>query len=141
MIDDKLMEAMNKAANEKTPEEFEYRGFKCLIRRNNIAGNLCGYVVIPKDHRLYGKTYEDDDELGNIDVHGGITWSGPFPEITDDWYIGFDCAHYRDLCPGMALLTRSSYLFEGQTYKDIDYVRQEIKNMVDQFNANKNAEG
>src|ERR1043165_3488178 len=70
-----------------------------------------GYVVIPKDHPLYGKDYDAVD----LDVHGGITFAekvnehllenwGQHPEcegkLTREdigkWVFGFDTAHYGD---------------------------------------------
>ena len=69
---------------------FIHRNFICIIKRNYM-GSLCGYVAIPKDHILYGKSTESDS-FNDIEVHGGITWSDNF-EDSKIWVIGFDCAH------------------------------------------------
>lgn len=56
-------------------------------------GHRCGYVGIPEGHLLYEKT---EEELPNLNCHGGITFTG-YEKIgfsSDDWLIGFDCAHY-----------------------------------------------
>jgi hypothetical protein len=62
-----------------------------------------GYVLIPEDHPLHGKHYDDID----VDVHGGLTWS----KLVDEqlltvfrldkedlgtWCVGFDTAHLND---------------------------------------------
>lgn len=62
-----------------------------------------GYVLIPENHPLHGKDYDDID----VDVHGGLTFS----ELVDaemvekweldkedkgKWCVGFDTAHYSD---------------------------------------------
>lgn len=70
-------------------------------------GYANGYVAVPQNHPLWGKDY-DDEELWNIDVHGGLTysdsWRDQFPnaELLDGevpkgyWIFGFDTAHYGD---------------------------------------------
>ena len=64
-----------------------------------------GYVIIFKDHPMYGKHYNDFNQ--NIYVHGGLTFSSHISEmenftgysdeeIKDGWVIGFDTAHLHD---------------------------------------------
>jgi hypothetical protein len=60
-----------------------------------------GYVVISKEHPLYGKTHDELNEF--LDIHGGITFSDYAKGIIkrkgindDDWVIGFDTCHYDD---------------------------------------------
>lgn len=86
--------------------EFEAYGFSCLLNRG-LMGHWCGYVAIPKTHPLFGK-YED--ELNKIlDAPGGVTFADPpFAHICllnkkddDLWFIGYDCAHSRDLIPAL----------------------------------------
>lgn len=97
-------EAIEHIKAEPNIEEFETFGYPCIILRQ-IGGNLNGYVGIPKEHHLYGKTYNDkiytnkepiyrnnpiemlieaiDDKkeeneyrIGSImNVHGGVTYS------------------------------------------------------------------
>lgn len=129
-----LEEVLKKIEYEPNREEFEYQGYHCLIRRSMHAGQLCGYVAVPKGHKYYGKD-TDSDELCRIEVHGGITWANHFPELQDGlWYIGFDCAHYMDLMPFMSLRDPALWARTGATYKDFEYVKSQIKNMVHQFN-------
>jgi len=71
-----------------------------------------GYVVIPKSHPFYEKSYDELNDI--INVHGGLTYAGHiniyskkhYPELTKDdvgsWMIGFDTAHWNDTlhsCP------------------------------------------
>lgn len=75
----------------------------------------CGYALIPKGHVCYGKDI-DDDELIQIDVHGGLTLSRSvedspmtnelYESLTDEekegWVVGFDTGHFDDnltTCP------------------------------------------
>ena len=85
--------------------KFVHRGLKCVVVMQRM-GHRCGYVGVPKEHRLFGKNYTDylkikkadisdkevsgilplmfaimdDDERIRIEayfqVHGGITFSG-----------------------------------------------------------------
>lgn len=135
----------------------------CMIHRNG-AGALCGYVGVPADHPYYGQDYDNVD----VEVHGGLTYANkcseqateehgichiPEPGRSEDiWWLGFDCAHAQDLCPGMEATTRKFYepggpLFDKKethdkiksnpmfrdTYKDVDYVKSEIENLAQQI--------
>lgn len=74
---------MKNTLEEKIKQEgdymaFEYKGYKCRILRvhrlqdpNSITIFLCGYVLLPKKHKYYGKDYDEID----IDVHGGLNYS------------------------------------------------------------------
>ncbi len=55
-------------------------------------GHYCGYVSIPKSHPFHGKDY---GEVEQLDVHGGLTFSGNCFGDTG-WAFGFDCAHVGD---------------------------------------------
>ena len=131
---DKLTEVLDIVITEPNTETFEYKGYKCLIRRTSHGGNLNGYVGLPKGHRFYEKHYDDL----NIDCHGGLTWGDFWKDQNDDlWYIGFDTAHSGDYLPFEQMFNRHrvgwSWLGENETYRDINYVRQECKNIVDQI--------
>ena len=110
---------------EKEPSflEFSYKGYLCQIRRHSSLLNLCGYVVLPKQNKFFGKNYNDID----VEVHGGLTYSQDIGE--DFWKIGFDCGHLYDISPGLS----PSFLEDKSTYKNIEYVKREIENMVDQI--------
>lgn len=63
-----------------------------------------GYVILPKEHPDYGKSYEEI----NASVHGGLTFADEslnisWPELPDFcrgkegwWIIGFDTCHLED---------------------------------------------
>ena len=85
----------------------------CLIVRGPM-GALCGYVGVPKGHRLYGLDY-DVEPMTDLDVHGGLTYAASCQQADADgichvpqpgrpadvWWFGFDCGHYMDVVPGM----------------------------------------
>ncbi len=116
-------------------EEKGYKGYKYIIKyiyTESLPEELaklyqievypawyCGYVVIPKDHILYGIKRFDDKRLMNLGVHGGITFSGILTTLNgeNEFCIGFDCAHYND-----------SPLIQNQ-----DYVREECKSLINQI--------
>ena len=119
-----LSELINKEGNKK---EFNYKGFDCCILRPRakIMGHLNGYVKLDEGHKYYNKDY--DDIL--VEVHGGLTFSNLMSKgngyLPEGFWIGFDCAHFEDLIPMMSNM-------DG-TYRNMEYVEQEIKNMVDQL--------
>ena len=76
---------------------------------DDMAGYANGYVAIPKNHPLYGASYDDVD----IDIHGGLTFEGETDdfkkcikrdnielldgELPDGyWVFGFDTLHFMD---------------------------------------------
>lgn len=74
------------------------------------GGFANGYVVIPKDHPLWGLDYTAE-EVESLNVHGGITFSEKVDEdminhpkfgkdlVEEDlgsWVIGFDTFHSGD---------------------------------------------
>lgn len=128
----KLEEVLDIIQKEPNYETFEYKGFKVVIKRMMyMGGQLNGYVRIPQGHEFYGKGY-DHDGLMNIECHGGLTFSGDL-ENDGDFYIGFDTAHYQDYVPFLQMNIGRSTTFENKTYKDINYVRNECKSIVDQL--------
>ena len=68
-------------------EIFEINGYKVFIRR--VYYYLCGYVVLPDNHRFLKIRYEKIP----INCHGGITYKG---ETEYGFVIGFDCNHVQD---------------------------------------------
>ena len=92
-------------------------GLDTVIYRTDM-GHLCGYVCVPEDTEI--------DWVNEIHCHGGITfqdWRDFF--ITNGYYIGFDCAHSGDWSP------YSPEIFK-ETYKDVDFVQNELKNIIEQ---------
>jgi hypothetical protein len=115
----KLFFAVRPWENEPDHAEWvqEPSGYKCRIVRNEVTGTLCGYVGIPKEHRFWGASYEDDElrDIGD-NVHGGITYS----QQEDDgwWYFGFDTAHAEDFAPKIVeVLLRSNHSLEERGFR------------------------
>ncbi|MCK1242391.1 hypothetical protein MX041_03225 [Streptococcus uberis] len=92
-------------------------GFNTVIRMVN-GWHLCGYVEVPE--KIVGLIDEYE-----IDCHGGITFSEGGVEYfpTNGYYIGFDCAHGCDWSPVLPY---------GE-YRDINYVKEEIKYIIQQL--------
>lgn len=82
----------------------------CAVIRTE-SGHLCGYVMLP----------DNCPELNEADlsVHGGITYN-------KDGWIGFDCAHYRDLVPGYDFCNQ-------EIYRNLTYVKSEVKYLCEQI--------
>lgn len=120
---------------EGNEKEFTYKGFNCLIKRvrPDSAGHLCGYVEIPSNHLLYDKDYDEIESEYNYDLpsHCGLTYSGSM--LGDErFFIGFDCGHYGDVSPCIPDGYPDFFTaYEGDTYKDMEYVQQTLTNMVD----------
>lgn len=137
--------------------------YPCVIMRNDM-GSLCGYVgVDPENPIVKDKHYDEFD----IEVHGGVTFghtasmtnfeSGQLDAHGDDekiyTFIGFDCAHYRDLTPALNLtrkmfssemsdkykkLMPHTFLANDDSYRTIAYVENEILSMVNQIKSRSN---
>jgi len=122
---------------EPNNEIFKYKGFKCMIKRHPDFLSLNGYVGLPKGHKFYGKGYDDIGQ--EIDCHGGLTFTGHWDDDPELWWIGFDCAHAWDMTPGIEMRLpldmqmKISDIDKNVTYKNIEYVRNECKSIVDQL--------
>jgi hypothetical protein len=126
-----VQELENKIKQEGNFKMFFYRDYKCMIRRIGDDGHLCGYVALPKNHVLYGKSFTEIKDKYDLIVHRGLTFSDFFGDQQDDrWYIGFDCAHTGDLIPSM--YTKFDELCKT-IYRDMEYVEEECKKLVDQI--------
>lgn len=120
MIDYKKV--MEKEGDEKF---FQYKGYDAAILRAT-TGHLCGYVEIPNRHKLYGLDYNQINELYDYEfpAHGGLTYAGH--RLNDHrYFIGFDCGHMNDISPLFPVG------FEGSTYKDMEFVENNIKEIID----------
>jgi len=98
-------------------------GLPGSIVRNHF-GALCGYVGIKTDHKYFKINYYD---VENTMVHGGLTFSG-YREDKDIWWLGFDCTHWGDFCPGMALFSSKE-----EEYRTIEYVMDQVENLAEQL--------
>lgn len=149
--------------DEPDREDFEHAGYRCLILRNTNEEllHLNGYVGVAKGHPAYGMGYDGMpmpyEDLYQVEVHGGVTFAqegdGKWP--TGLWWLGFDCAHCGDLVPGVAMLIAKfadkpplsevmeltkmveeitgKSMFDGETYKNFQYVRSEVKRLAEQL--------
>lgn len=103
--------------NEPDKIEFRYKGFPCLIVRNQ-SGALCGYAGVLPTHPLHGYTCHETfpesnyhEKVMELEVHGGVTFTGGCQEDgpichklepgepDNVWWVGFDCSHYGDFSP------------------------------------------
>lgn len=78
----------------KQETRFLYKGFPCVVLFMP-GGYRCGYVGLPKENKYYGKSCEKIPVV----CHGGITYAQKYLVGQDDkdtYWIGFDCAHFRD---------------------------------------------
>lgn len=134
------------------PEEHEWTdketGYVCWIRRHPRLRTYAGYVGVPTTHPLDGRHYLISD-MSNIEVHGGITFSGRTEDKESDLYwFGFDCAHYNDYIPyseevrqlfgnGLdGLLNRRPT--EEQPYRNFEFVKNECEKLADQLKSLEN---
>ncbi len=126
-------------------------GLNCKILRGPV-GALCGYVGISKEHPAYGMSYNpveytiDENiewwrrhvtqrtayKIDGIQVHGGLTFAGPFTGSDLHWF-GFDCSHSFDLAPRLDF--GSVLLNAGQVYRDIEYVIKKVESLAKQLAA------
>jgi hypothetical protein len=138
----------------------EDTGYECFIQRHPELKHLCGYVSLPENHKLYGEKNIDNEFLLNLDVHGGVTYTGEKrikrhekrPNLFIDEYassvVGFDCGHAGDLVPGVKSFHEEVYRnieyvtgdlvpgvksFHEEVYRNIEYVTNECKNLAKQL--------
>jgi hypothetical protein len=129
------------------PDKAQWRdeatGLTCLIVRHPRLGQLCGYVGVPPDHPFFRHTYDD---LGDIEVHGGLTFSRECDEDPEHgvchvaepgepelWWFGFDAAHLGDLVPGVISISMRDSM--GDTYRGIGYMRKQCARLARQLKA------
>jgi hypothetical protein len=115
--------------------EWRARGFACLVVRHRSFGSLCGYVGVANGHPWHGSDYNSLPD--NIDVHGGLTYSGgeqwehlDLDLAVDEpglWWVGFDCGHSGDFAPGTGFGHN-----DPTGYKTIEYVISEVERLVNQ---------
>ena len=131
-----LCKIVRQVVSERFPEEEPFGGF------------LCGYIQIPYD------SYHLLKENKEINVHGGLTWSGKYSQKDDtqDYWIGFDCSHLIDIVPSLGEHYEKLHndcinkygisIFSSvfcKTYKNINFCVQECISMAEQFLNIKNS--
>lgn len=90
-------------------------GYDISIIQHRPLSHLCGYVKA---------SINNAEET--IVCHGGITYDN------GEW-IGFDCAHCGDLIPqSYELFEGTELAITGETFKDVNYVYEELKSIVEQ---------
>jgi len=120
-------------------------GLQCLILRGPL-GALNGYVRVPRDHPLHGKRCGQRRVERGLVVHGGLTFSGCLRtrSMKRGHWFGFDCAHWRDLVPGLIELRAglpeelAEMLAQNQgapleVYRPVSYVRDECTALAQQL--------
>ena len=93
----------------------------------NLGTHPTAYIEIPKDSKLFKKSYNEIYEMGlDLDVHGGLTYasSGLASIKGNSWFIGWDYAHFGDYYGYDEIL---SELFRGNDKK---WTTEEIFNDV-----------
>ena len=117
--------------DEPNEMEFEHCGLKCKILRVLTIGHLCGYVGIPENHRFYKKSYDDLNEINELEVHGGLNFAGKINAKDGLWFFGFDAAHCGDLIPFMPPGPFRSSIYESQEYRDISFMEKECEKLAE----------
>lgn len=107
-----------------------------------FMGHRCGYVGVPKTSSLWRRSYSQQD-LYDIDVHGGLTFSDSFEGIgfDDYWFFGFDCAHAHDGKDLEALERYKDSLLDAQTFsfnqlspvRTQQYVEKQCRHLLNQL--------
>ena len=92
--------------------------------------HLCGYVVIPKESKYYIDNRRDSYD---VKCHGGLTYAGSRKDLDIEFCIGFDCAESECDAAIFNMSSNSIELYEGQTYKTVNYVEEECKSIINQL--------
>ena len=100
----------------------------------NLGTHPTAYIEIPKEDKLYGKTYFKIYDMGcDIDVNGGLTYSSN--ELmgikSENWFIGWDYAHYNDYCGYEEDMPESIRTY-GKKWTTEEII-EECKNAIDQI--------
>ena len=132
--------------NEPDFVDIEGKAYHLVVNRSHM-GNLNGYVGVKRQHPWFGLHY-DDNKLRNIEVHGGLTysnkaeWEGMKKKY---WYFGFDTAHAWDIVPQLEEMKKMHGLpdfeelfpsfgsFFKSTYKDLNFVSNEVNDLFEQI--------
>jgi hypothetical protein len=147
--------------------EFEHAGLRCVVVRHPM-GHLCGYVALAPGQpwgrgnglgegaprEMFGHAWRppmygqcavrpsggerscSHTLDGTLHVHGGVTYSGV--GVLGTFALGFDCAHFMDLAPGLEATLRTIGAPERDqgwrdTYRTVDYVAGECRALADQL--------
>lgn len=102
------------------PLSFEHEGVPCQVRQGGVS--FCGYVGVPLDSPLAGKSYDDMP----LECHGGLTFAEPgrkgyLPE--EFFWYGWDYGHHGDY---------SEYNPEGRLWT-LEMVEAEVREVAEQL--------
>ena len=137
-----------------------YKGHEYLVVFT-IGGHRCGYVALKSNE--HAKIDEERDLKDNyflpknIDCHGGVTFYDNshaakelLPVQCDDFWVGFDAAHFHDaLDPGLAVKyfnddEEAQYKrrwqteighYEDSKHRDFAYMESECHRIIDQLES------
>lgn len=100
----------------------------------NLGTHPTAYIEIPKEDKLYGKSYDEIYRIGcDIDVNGGLTYSDNelMGISSDNWFIGWDYAHCGDYCGYEETMPESIRTY-GKKWTTKEII-EECKNVIDQI--------
>ena len=100
----------------------------------NLGTHPTAYIEIPKENKLYRKSYNEIYEIGcDIDVHGGLTYSDNelMGVKSENWFIGWDYAHCGDYCGYEECMPKSIRTY-GKKWTTEEII-EECKNAIDQI--------
>lgn len=107
----------------------KYKGYNWLI--TSCGSHPCCYVEIPQNNKLFEQDFYEDD-VENIDCHGGITFSDHRDfGLGNFYYLGWDYAHFGDYYIRM-FGDLISELTPGKKWT-IKEIEQEAKNVIKQI--------
>lgn len=100
----------------------------------NLGTHPTAYIEIPKENKLYRKSYNEIYEIGcDIDVHGGLTYSDNelMGVKSENWFIGWDYAHCGDYYGYEECMPESIRTY-GKKWTTEEII-EECKNAIDQI--------
>jgi hypothetical protein len=121
-------------------KSFKYAGFNCFITRPAYFGidindfkfnlnrpfSLNGYIEIPKNNRLYGKKYNEED-FPKFGVDISYSGKNPTNPELNSWVIGFTCDNYSNV-----RYPEDLNIFD-MGYCDMSMMEGILKTLVDQI--------
>ena len=122
----------------KTEKEWTTEsGLNAVVVMND--GSRCGYVGVKKGNPLFGIKYQD---LDDIDVHGGLTFSGVWKRDPDAWLFGYDCNHDCDRKDPNSEFCREGFSYGGYgEFRSLEYCVLECEKLAKQLSEIKCDEG
>lgn len=113
-------------------------GLDCMMLRNE-KGAWCGYAGVPSSHSMFGVEYATSQQMWEICVHGGITYTaechGDVCHMAEEgdhvWWFGFDCCHSGDSEPSnWRDFHRGEYRTQNYVIEQVESLAKQLVNMV-----------